>query len=141
MAPNSCTVAVEIAEHHITIHFKSDEELNRIYVHPDNIVLTSNKRSWSKRCGDEYTLHQNKHQARVSLKKLCHALKEDRDSWESLGTDEVMAKIYEEIGMSATLWTAIKKWVKVAVAGLVVLAAIATRAITIHSTGGLIGWQ
>jgi hypothetical protein len=141
MAPDSCTVAVEIGEHHITIHFKSDEEFRRIYVHPDNIVLTSGTRSWSKRCGEEYKLYQNKHQARVSLKKLCQALKEDRDSWESLGTDEVMAMIYEEIGMSATLWTAIKKWVKVAVAGLVVLAAIATRAITIHSTGGLIGWQ
>ena len=60
MAPNSCTVAVEIAEHHITIHFKSDEELFQIYLNADNIALTSSKRSWSKRSGKEYTLCQNK---------------------------------------------------------------------------------
>jgi hypothetical protein len=136
MAPNSCTVAVKIAEYKITIHFKSDDELKRIYVLPDNIVLTSGTRSWSKRCGKEYKLYQNKHQARVSLKKLCQALKEDRDSSESLGTDEVVAKIYEEIGMSPSL-DGDQEVGQSRSSG----AAIATRAITIHSTGGLIGWQ
>jgi len=137
MAPNSCTVAVEIDEHHITIHFKSDDELRRIYVHPDNIVFMSGTRSWSKRSGKEYTLCQNKHQARASLENLCQALKKERESWKSLRTDNIMMMIYEEIGVSSPLW---KKLVKAAVTGLVVLGTVVTKAITTRSSWGLIGW-
>ncbi|EDQ99209.1 uncharacterized protein LACBIDRAFT_296006 [Laccaria bicolor S238N-H82] len=54
MAPESCTVAVDIEDHHITIHFKSDDQVRNIYVHPDNVVLTSNTRSWAQRRGGEY---------------------------------------------------------------------------------------
>jgi hypothetical protein len=136
MAPNSCTVAVDIGEHHITIHFKSDEELFQIYLNADNIALTSSKRSWSKRSGKEYTLCQNKYKARVSLRNLCQALQRHRESLESLRTDHVMAEIYEEIGVSSPLW---KKLVKAAVAALVVLGAVVTKAITTHPTGGLLG--
>ena len=88
MAPESCTVAIEIEDHHITIHFRSDEEVRNIYVHPDNIVWTYNKRSWSKRRGDECTFNQNKHEARRSIKLLCQVLKEDRAAWKDLTVDQ-----------------------------------------------------
>jgi hypothetical protein len=82
MAPDSCTVAVEIGDHHITIHFKSDEEFRRIYTHPDNVLMTSGLRSWTSRRG-VYTLHQNKYQARASFGQPYQALEEDREPWES----------------------------------------------------------
>jgi hypothetical protein len=138
MGQDSCTVAVDICEHHITIHFKSDNQLRRIYVHPDNIVLYSSETDWSRRTGQEYTLHQNKYQARTSIKRLCAELKGDRSLWGDLSPDDVVGKIYEEIGMSPTLWTTMKRWVSSVVAKLVGLAA--RLAIGFH-TGGLIGWQ
>ncbi|KIJ91137.1 hypothetical protein K443DRAFT_656378 [Laccaria amethystina LaAM-08-1] len=110
MAPNSCTVAVDIEDHHITIHFKADEQVRNIYVHPDNVVLTSNTRSWSKRRGDQCTFHQNKYEARQSIELLCRTLKEDRAGWRNLSVDQVMASICDKIGMSTTLWMKIKKW-------------------------------
>ena len=70
-------MAVEVEDHHITIQFKSDSEVRNIYVHPDNVVLTSGKQSWSERRGEVYTFYQNKYQARVLIKLLCQAFKED----------------------------------------------------------------
>ena len=137
MAPHSCTVAIETGEHHVTIHFKSDNEVRRIYVHPDNVVLRSSTLDWSKRHGSEYTFYQNKFQARVSLQRLCHTLKESRSSWGDRGTDDVMAMIYEEIGMSPTLWERISKWVKTIVS---IAVQLGVKAIGFHATGGAIGW-
>jgi hypothetical protein len=138
MAPESCTVAVEMEDHHITIQFKSDDQVRNIYVHPDNVVLTSNTRSWSKRRGEEYKFHQNKYEARVSIELLCKALKEDRAAWKDLSVDKVMASIYEKIGMSTPLWTKIKRWVSSIVMRLIEVGA---RLAIAHHTAGAIGWQ
>jgi len=138
MAPESCTVAVDLEDHHITIQFKSDDQVRNIYVHPDNIVLTSNTRSWSKRCGEECTFHQNKYEARVSIELLCKKLKEDRAGWKDLSVDRVMASICAEIGMSTPLWMKIRKWVNNVVLKLMEVAARLT--IGFH-TAGAVGWQ
>ena len=138
MAPESCTVAVEIEDHHITIQFKSDDQVRNIYVHPDNVVLMSNTRSWSKRRGEDYTLHQNKYQARVSIELLCQALKEDRAAWQDLSVDQVMASICDQIGMETNLWTKIKRWVSSAISRLM---EIGVRLGIAYHTGGAIGWQ
>jgi len=138
MAPHSCTVAVETREHQVTIHFKSDNQVRRIYVHPDNVVLKSGTLDWSKRHGSEYTFYQNKYQARVSIQRLSDTLKKSRSSWDSMGTDDVMAMIYEEIGMSPTLWEKISKWVKTIVSRAVELG---VRAIGLHATGEAIEWR
>ena len=138
MAPDSCTVAVEMEDHHITIQFKSDDQVRNIYVHPDNVVLTCNTRTWSKRRGEEYKFHQNKYEARVSIELLCKALKEDRAAWKDLSVDKVMASIYDKIGMSTTLWTKIKRWVNSVVLRLIEVGA---RLAIGHHTAGAIGWQ
>jgi len=138
MAPNSCTVAIEIEDHHITFHFKSDNQVRNIYVHPDNIVLMSNTRNWFQRRGEEYKVFQNKYQARLSIEELCKALKADRAAWEDLSVDKVMALIYDKIGMETTLWTKIRKWVLNAVMRLV---EVGVRLAIGHHTGGAIGWQ
>lgn len=138
MAPESCTVAVDIEDHHITIHFKSDEQVRNIYVHPDNVVLTSSTRSWSQRRGGECTLHQNKYEARRSIELLCQALKADRAGWNNLTVDQVMASISNEIGMSTSLWTKIKSWVMSVVVQLMQLGT--KLAIGFH-TAGAIGWR
>lgn len=117
--PDSCTVAVEVEDHHITIQFEADNQVRNIYVHPDNFVLTSGTRSWSKRRGEVYTFHENQYKARESIKMLCHKLKElDRAAWNDLSVDEVMASIYENIGMSTPMWTKIKRWFNGAVTRL-----------------------
>ena len=125
MAPESCTVAVEINDHYVIIQFKSDDEVRKLYVHPDNVVLTSGKRNWSQRVGDVVTFHQNKYKARESIKLLCKALKEDRDGWKDCSVDTVMALICDNIGMEATLWTKIKKWVNNMVSELMTRARLA----------------
>ena len=138
MAPNSCTVAIEIEDHHITIHFKSDDEVRNIYVHPDNVVLTSNTRSWSQRRGDECTFHQNKYEARRSIELLCETLKADRAAWKKMSVDKVMASVYDKIGISTTLWTKIKRWVNSVVVRLKEVGA--GLGIAYH-TAGAIEWQ
>jgi hypothetical protein len=137
MGQDSCTVAVDICEHHVTIHFKSDDQLRRIYVHPDNIVLHSSELDWSRRSGLEYTFHQNKFEARASIQRLCAELKGDRSLWGVVSPDDIMEKIYEEIGMSPTLWTSVRKWVRSVVQRLI---SIATQAIAYKTGAGFIGW-
>ena len=138
MAPESYTVAVEIEDHHITIQFKSDGEVRNIYVHPDNVVLTSGKRSWSERRGEVYTFYQNKYQARVSIKLLCQAFKEDQAAWKDLSVDEVMASICDKISMDTTLWTKIKRWVNSAV---VRLREVGAKLAIGYHTAGAIEWR
>jgi len=134
MSPHSCTVAIETGEHQVTIHFKSDNQIRRIYVHPDNVVLRSGTLAWSKRNGTKYKLYQDKFRARRSIERLCRTLKENRSSWGSMGTDDVMAMIYEEIDMSPTLWEKISKCVKAVVARAVELG---VRAIGFHATAAI----
>jgi len=138
MAPDSCTVAIEIEDHRITFHFKSDNQVRNIYVHPDNIVLMSNTRSWAQRRGEECTFHQNKYEARLSIELLCQTLKEDRAGWKNLSVDQVMASIYDKIGISTSLWKKIKSWVFSVVLRLMELGA--KLAIGFH-TAGAIGWR
>lgn len=137
---DTCTVAVEVGELHITVHFKLDDQVRRIYVHPDNIVLKTGKKPWAERVGDEYTFNQNAYKARESIRLLCQALqvgKADRASWQQLTVDQVMASMCEEIEMSITLWTRIKKWVNGVVSELVRRTRLA---VGYHSTAGGIAW-
>ena len=112
--------------------------MRNIYVHPDNVVLTSNTRSWSKRRGEEFKFHQNKYQARVSIELLGKTFKEDRAAWKDLSVDKIMASIYDKIGMSTTLWMKIKKWVNNVVLKLMEVGARLTIG---YHTVGAIGWQ
>jgi hypothetical protein len=144
MGTDSCTVAVEMGEHHITIHFKSDGELRTIYVHPDNVVMTrGGTRDWSLKCGAEYKLYQNKIQARASLESLCSEMRKDKQYWGSMGTDAVLGLIEEKIGMCSTLWTKVKGWVKriinVVIRGLGTM--VSAHLLGAPTVAGSIGWR
>ena len=83
----------------------------------------------------EYTLYQNKFQARTSIKRLCEELKGDRSLWGNMEPDDVVGMIYEQIGMSPTLWASVKKWVRSMVTGL---KGMVMQSIGYHAIAGLI---
>ena len=71
MAPESCIIAVEMNDHYVIIQFKLDNEVHKLYVHPDNIILTSSKWNLSQRGGDVVTFYQKKYKAHELIKLLC----------------------------------------------------------------------